>query len=217
MFASKNGPWHKSNSNNSQQPTQKMFESAASCSCPRLKVLLHALVLRLFEYCNLLLPDISSDLLISIDKQLNWALKTVFYRSKNKSWTPLRISEEIISMKQRIDLKSFDLIFLILKNERSALQNHLKLSTMSFPNIERNKKFILKEPGSKKFPHGSFFYVCVRSWIFLPLNWEQSNIREKLEETYQRTHATTAQRMFNFLKEPYLAWLSTSQIVRKCY
>ena len=29
----KNGPWHKSSSNNSQQRTQKMFKSAASCSC----------------------------------------------------------------------------------------------------------------------------------------------------------------------------------------
>ena len=31
----KNGLGHKSNSNNPQQPTQKMFKSAASCSCPK--------------------------------------------------------------------------------------------------------------------------------------------------------------------------------------
>ena len=105
-----------------------------------LKVLLHALVLSHFEYCNLLLTDISSALLLYSEKQLNWALKTVFYRSRNKCSTSLRISEEILSMKQRIDLKSFDLLYSILKNERSAFQNHLKLPTMSFRIIERNKK-----------------------------------------------------------------------------
>ena len=128
-----------------------------------LKVLLHALVLSHFEYCNLLLTDISSALLLSLEKQLNWALRTVFYRSRNKCSTSLRISEEILSMKQRIDLKSFDLLYSILKNERSAIQNHLKLPTMSFRINERNKKIILKEPGSSKFLHGSFFYTCVRS------------------------------------------------------
>ena len=79
-----------------------------------LKVLLHALVLSHFEYCYLLLTDISSALLLSLEKQLNWALRTVFYRSRNKCSTSLRISEEILSMKQRIDLKSFDLYILFI-------------------------------------------------------------------------------------------------------
>ena len=105
-----------------------------------LKVLLHALVLSHFEYCNLLLTDISSALLLSLEKQLNWALKTVFHRSRNKCSTSLRISEEILSMKHRIDLKSFDFLFLILKNERSAFQIRLKLPTMIFRINDRNKK-----------------------------------------------------------------------------
>ena len=145
-----------------------------------LKVLLHALVLSHFEYCNLLLTDISSALLLSLEKQLNWALRTVFYRSRNKCSTSLRISEEILSMKQRIDLKSFDLLYSILKNERSAFQNHLKLPTMSFRINERNKKIILKEPGSSKFLHGSFFYTCVKSWNSLPT--ELRTIKYKREK-----------------------------------
>ena len=99
----------------------------------------HFLILSHFEYCNLLLTDISSALLLSLEKQLNWALETVFYRSRNKFSTSLRISQEILSMKQRIDLKSFDLLFSILKNERSAFQNHLKLPTRNFRIIERNE------------------------------------------------------------------------------
>ena len=145
-----------------------------------LKVLFSALVLSHFEYCNLLLPDISSALLLSLEKQLKWALKTVFYRSRNKCSTSLRISEEILSMKQRIDLKSFDSLYSILKNDRSAFPSHLKLPTMSFRINERSKKIILKEPGSSKFLHESFFYTCVRSWNSLPI--ELRTIKYKKEK-----------------------------------
>ena len=64
----------------------------------RLKVLLHALVQSHFEYCNLLLTDISIALLLSFEKQLNWTRQTVFYRSRNKYLTSLRISEEILGL-----------------------------------------------------------------------------------------------------------------------
>ena len=70
-----------------------------------LKVLLHALVLSHFEHCNLLSTDISSALLLSLEKQLNWALETVFYRSRNNCSTSSRISEELLSMKHRIGIK----------------------------------------------------------------------------------------------------------------
>ena len=119
-------------------------------------------------------------LLLSLEKQLNWALETVFYRSRNKCSTSLKISEGILSMKQRIDLKSFDLLYSILKNERSAFQNHLKLPTMSFRIHDRSKKIILKEPGSSKFLHGAFFYTCVRSWNSLPI--ELRTIKYKREK-----------------------------------
>ena len=63
-----------------------------------LKVQLHALVQSRFEYCNLLLTDISIALLLSFEKQLNWTLQTVFYRSRNKYSTSSRISEEVLGM-----------------------------------------------------------------------------------------------------------------------
>ena len=49
-------------------------------------------------------------------------------------------------MKQRIDLESFDLIFLIFKNEKTAFQNHLEIPTMSSCLNDRNKDLILIEP-----------------------------------------------------------------------
>ena len=83
-------------------------------------------------------------------------------------------------MKQKIDLKSFDLSVSIPKNERSAFQNHLKLPILSFRFIERNKKVISKEPGSSKLLHGSFFIPVRRSWNSLPT--ELRTIKYKREK-----------------------------------
>ena len=106
-----------------------------------LKVLLHALFVSHFEYCDLLVTDITSALLLFLEKQLNWALKTVFYRSRNKCSTPLRISEGIIGMGQRNDLISFEFWFSILKNEKKAFQNHPKLPTVSFRMNDQKKLY----------------------------------------------------------------------------
>ena len=102
-------------------------------------------------------------------------------------------------MKHRIEIKSFDLLFSILKNERSAFRNHPKLPTMIFRNNDRNKKIILKEPGSSKFLNGSFFYTCVRNWNSLPNELRTIKYKREKWKTYQRTHATTLQRISNIL------------------
>ena len=111
--------------------------------------------------------------------KLNWALKTVFYRSRNKCSTSLRISEAILSLKQRIDLKSFDLLYSILKNDKSVFQNHLKLPTMSFRINERNKKLYWKSLVLVSSFMGPSFIPVWEVGIPYPLNWEQSNTREK--------------------------------------
>ena len=64
----------------------------------------------------------------------------VLYISRNKCLTSLKISEETLGMTQRTDFKSFDLLFSIFKNERTAFQNHLQLPTVSFRMNDRNKK-----------------------------------------------------------------------------
>ena len=150
-----------------------MFEGAASCSFPN-----H------FEYCNLLLIDISSALLRSLEKQLNWALKTVSYRSRNKCSTSLRLFEEILGKKQKIDVKWFDLLFSILKNGRSTFQNHPKLPTVSFRMNDRNKKKYIERA---RFVYGSFFYTFGRSWtsseIGIRFNGIRSNALWLVEKT----------------------------------
>ena len=51
---------------------------------------------------------------------------------------------------------------------------------MSFRNNERNKKIILKEPGSSKFLHGSFFHISAKSWKYL--RTELKTIKDKREK-----------------------------------
>ena len=64
------------------------------------------LVLSHFEYSALVLLQITSTLLLSLDKQMNWALKSVYFRSRIKDSFVFRIKESVLGIRQRIELKS---------------------------------------------------------------------------------------------------------------
>ena len=130
-------------------------------------VLFHALVLSHFENCNLLLTDISSALWLSLGKQLNWAFKTVVYRSRNKCSTSLRIFEEIRGMKQRLDSESFDLLFSILRrNKRTVFQNHPKLVNWASEWIIETKTSIIYNKVQVSFLMDPSLYLCEKLEFF---------------------------------------------------
>ena len=56
----------------------------------------HALVMSHLDYSLLFFFKISSSLLLSLEKQMNWALKSVFFRSNIKSSYELRKNKGII-------------------------------------------------------------------------------------------------------------------------
>ena len=51
------------------------------------------------------LKQINATLMLSLEKQLNWALKRIYFRSKFKSSSLLRISKSFIGIEKRIELK----------------------------------------------------------------------------------------------------------------
>ena len=110
----------------------------------RLKVLLNALVVSHFEYSCLCLTSISENLLQSLEKQLNWGLKTAFYRS-SKGSIELKISESILNIKQQIDLKGLEMLFAYINNEKEAFKDNLDLPTAKYRINQRNSKIVLIE------------------------------------------------------------------------
>ena len=70
-----------------------------------LVALLHCLVLSHLDYSAIFLQQINATLMLSLEKQLNWALKGTYFRSKFKSSSLLRISKSFIGIEKRIELK----------------------------------------------------------------------------------------------------------------
>ena len=55
-----------------------------------LVMIFHALIISHFEYSAVFLTQISPPLLLSLEKQINWAIKFVYFRSSFKLSSDLR-------------------------------------------------------------------------------------------------------------------------------
>ena len=95
-------------------------------------MLFHALVMSHLDYSLLFFFKNSSYLLLSLEKQMTWALKSVFFRSKIKSSYELRKNKGIISIRHLIMFKSLIYFFQYNNNQKKAFQIQLKLSTASY-------------------------------------------------------------------------------------
>ena len=88
--------------------------------CPTgvLLMLFHALVMSHLEYSLLFFFKVSSSLLLSLEKQMNWALKSVFFRSNIKSSRELRKNKGIISIRHLIMFKSLIYFFQYINDKK---------------------------------------------------------------------------------------------------
>ena len=73
-------------------------------------------------------------------RQLNWAVKCAFFRSKLKSSVALRKNKLFIGIENRIELKCVIYLYQILADKRIALTNFLKLQTSNYKNNNRAKQ-----------------------------------------------------------------------------
>ena len=129
-------------------------------------MLFHALIISHFEYSAIFFTQIPPHLLLSLEKQMNWALKTVYFRSSFKLSSDLR-EKKIIGIKQLIELKSLVFLFQYLRNTKKAFQRTLKLSTAIFRWNNRTNQIIYV--GSHVSLFSSFFHHSSSKWNSLPL------------------------------------------------
>ena len=121
--------------------------------------------------------------MLSLEKQLNWALKRTYFRSKFKSSSLLRISKSFIGIEKRIELKCITYLYQYLTNKKKAFQNTLRLPTANYRLNKRTKHC------STASLQKSFFHLTSKKWNSLPIilrNLEKSTTRfkKKLKEFY---------------------------------
>lgn len=99
-------------------------------------ILLQALVLSHFTYSAILFTGITSCLLESLERQLNWGLKACYMKSKYSSSTALKLRSKILPIQSQINFRAI-IFFWKLKNNISAA-----FKSLVFPNydIKINKR-----------------------------------------------------------------------------
>ena len=120
-------------------------------------------------------------------------MTTLIFRSKNKGSSSLRLSEDLLSMKGLIQIRSLDLLFSLLINERKAFKEQLVILTTNFPINCRNGRIIFKEPSLSIFLSG-FPRFCRK----LDLTADKIQIlkQTKKRKCYIRRHTSTYAQYF---------------------
>ena len=90
--------------------------------------LLNALVLSHLHYSIILLIGIQSSLILTLNKQLNWALKACFYRRKSDRVTDLRLLYKIFPVEFMMKYRAIKYLLRLLNNDLPGL-SELKLPT----------------------------------------------------------------------------------------
>ena len=134
-----------------------------------LVALLHCLILSHLDYSAIFLIQINATLMLSLEKQLNWALKRTYFRSKFKSSSLLRISKSFIGIEKRIELKCITYLYQNLTNKKKAFQNTLILPTANYRLNKRTKQIIFDKHCSTASLQKSFLHLTSKKWSSLPI------------------------------------------------
>ena len=172
-----------------------------------LKLILNALVLRHLHYSAVVIQSIGKHLLVSIEKQINWALKASFHRSKFESMKELRLEHNILPIKLFIATKRL-LYFWKIKigkigpancflHKNGSIASYLVNSTIT-PNKKSFLELYVQRP--KTALQNCFTRTAIKDWYGLP----EKRLNSKLI-AYQIEKIQIKTIPFSFINQSVLA------------
>ena len=120
------------------------------------------------DYSALLINEINQNLIKSLERQLNWAIKTTFFRSKHKSSRDIRLHKNILSVQQRLDVRSILYFYDYITCKKEPFSKSLKLPTAKYFINERTNKIIFQDHRTTTYMSKSFFHNTATKWNDLP-------------------------------------------------
>ena len=96
-------------------------------------MLFRASVMSHFENSALFLLQNTSILLLSLKKQMKWALKSVYFRSNIKGLFDLRIHKSVLGIRQRVELKSLTYSIQYIKTRKKSIFRQNKVTHRKLP------------------------------------------------------------------------------------
>ena len=106
------------------------------------KILLKCLVISHLQYSAGLLSSISSNLLVTLERQLNWALKACYFHRFINSSLSIKINNYILPIKQLLEYRTAQYVKQHLTYKKPALLRITGL--IGFTDIQERKPFFLK-------------------------------------------------------------------------
>ena len=107
-------------------------------------LLLNALVLSHLQYSAVLLSTISCNQIITLEKQLSWAVKACFNRRKHDSSSDLKLQHNILPIRFMLDYRLATYFRLVIRNEKPAFSpdHGIAIPTAVFHKHYRTGKYI---------------------------------------------------------------------------
>ena len=144
---------------------------------PMRLILLKTLVLSHINYSAILLNAIPDFQLKRLDRQVNWAIKSCYFRGKFDHVTTLRKSSKVLPTTYLINISSAVKFWELIFNACKPFQN------LHFPNFDylvnpRTSKYALRNPGKTSMLYNSFLSSAVRYFNNLPASIRQINVKK---------------------------------------
>ena len=140
-------------------------------------LLLNALVISHLHYPAILLNGISENLMTTLEKQLNWAVKACFNRTKIESSSYLKTKHKILSVRYLLRARSTIYYWKYRKKLIPAFLNELKLPTDDVIEHKRTHSLALNYTPKSQFLYNCcFFKSIIPIWNTLPIKLETQNI-----------------------------------------
>ena len=141
-------------------------------SLPRssLKLILNALVLSHLHYSAVVIQSNGKNLLVSIEKQINWAMKASFYWSKFESTKELRLEHNILPIKLFMETKRLLYFRKIKSGQLPAFspKTGQSLATWSVVQSCRTKTLFWNCKFKGQNLQNGFIRTAVKDWNALP-------------------------------------------------
>ena len=126
-------------------------------------LIMHALVISHLHYPATLLSGISANLMISLEKQLSWAVKTCCDRAKYNSSSDLKLKHNILPVTMFLDYKILCHFWKIQHQLLPAYYN-IEYDNHQIDINTRNKKLYFGDRYNGQYIENSFFKKSVIIW-----------------------------------------------------
>ena len=126
-------------------------------------LIMHALVISHLHYPAIVLSGIFGNLMISLEKQLSWAVKTFCDRAKNDSSSDLKLKNNILPVTMSLDYKIL-CHFWKIQHQLLPANNNIEYDNHQIDTNTRNKKLYFGDRYNWQYIENSFFKMSVIIW-----------------------------------------------------